>query len=76
MFCETGEIKIIGVDNHDRIIAYTYLDNGQELSQEMIKAGYAWHFKKYNSDSTLSNMEIKARNQKNGLWFEENPMAP
>jgi len=75
-FSKQVKIKIIGVDNYERILAYTYSEDGKELSQEMIEAGYAWHFKKYNSDATLSNMEIKARDLKKGLWSEENPMSP
>lgn len=69
-------INITGKDRYKRILAYTYLEEGQELGQEMIKAGYAWHFKKYNSDTILSNLEIEARNLKKGLWVEDNPMPP
>jgi endonuclease YncB( thermonuclease family) len=70
------KIKITGVDNHDRILAYSFLDNGLELSQEMIKAGLAWHFKKYNSDSGLSELEREAKTFRKGLWINENPMSP
>jgi len=70
------KIKITGVDNHDRILAYSFLDNGLELSQEMIKAGLTWHFKKYNSDSGLSELEREAKTFRKGLWINENPMSP
>lgn len=69
-------IKITGVDNHERFLAYSYIEDGKELSQEMIKAGFAWHFKKYNSDSELSKLEMVAKNLKIGLWIDENPMPP
>lgn len=75
-FNKQVKIKITGTDNYDRFLAYAYLEDSKELSQEMIKAGYAWHFKKYNSDTVLSNLEIEAKNLKKGLWSEENPMAP
>jgi len=65
-----------GKDDHNRIIAYSYLENGTELSHEMIKGGLAWHFKKYSSDTVLANLEIKARNSKIGLWLDEKPMPP
>jgi micrococcal nuclease len=42
----------------------------------MIKAGLAWHFKKYSSDETLANLEIEARNNKKGLWVDPRPIAP
>lgn len=70
------KIKITGVDNHERFLAYSFLEDGKELSQEMIKAGLAWHFKKYNSDSKLSELEMVAKTLRKGLWKDENPMAP
>lgn len=75
-FNKQVKIKITGTDNYDRFLAYTYIEDEKELSKEMIKEGYAWHFKKYSSDTTLSNLEIEARNLKKGLWSEKNPMSP
>jgi len=69
-------LKITGRDSNDRFLAYTYLEDGKELSEEMIRAGLAWHFKKYNSDTSLSKLEIEARYLKKGLWVDETPMAP
>jgi len=63
-------------DRNGRIIAYSYLDDSTELSHEMIKAGFAWHFKKYSSDSSLANLELEARNLVLGLWKDKNPIAP
>jgi endonuclease YncB( thermonuclease family) len=70
------KVVITGKDNHKRFLGYTYLKDGTELSHEMISAGLAWHFKKYNSDTALSKLEIEARTLKKGLWINDNPMAP
>lgn len=70
------KIKITGVDNHERFLAYSYLKDGKELSQEMIKAGFAWHFKKYNSNIKLSELELEAKTLRKGLWVDENSMSP
>lgn len=75
-FGKQVKIKITGIDNHERFLAYTYNENGNELSQEMIKAGLAWHFKKYNSDQKLSKLEMEAKALRKGLWIDENPMSP
>jgi len=75
-FGKQVKIKITGVDHHERYLAYTYLEDGKELSREMIKAGFAWHFKKYNSESELSELELGAKTLKKGLWIDENPMSP
>ncbi len=63
-------------DNNGRAIGFSYLEDGTELSHEMVKAGMAWHFKKYNSDEGLADLEQLARASKLGLWTEENPIPP
>ena len=68
-------IEITGKDGN-RLLAYTYLQDGRELSHEMIKAGMAWHFKKFNSDPILAQLETEAKNLKLGLWEDDNPMPP
>jgi len=69
-------LKISGNDNHGRTLAFSYLADGKELSHEMVRAGLAWHFKKYNSDADLEQLEVEARNLKIGIWQNENPMPP
>jgi micrococcal nuclease len=75
-FEKNVRLEVTGKDNHGRTLAFSFLDDGSELSHEMIKAGLAWHFKKYSSDSVLSNLEIEARNSKLGLWADIHPMPP
>ncbi len=69
-------LHVTGQDNHDRYLGFTYLVDGRELSHEMIKAGMAWHFTKYNSDKDLAKLEIEARKDRRGLWKDEHPMSP
>ena len=61
---------------NNRPVGFTYLEDGRELGHEMIKAGLAWHFKKYNSDLDLAELEKEAREAKLGLWIDDNPMDP
>lgn len=63
-------------DKYKRIIAEVILENGTNLNKELIKNGLAWHFKKYSSNIEYAELEIKARNQKIGIWSEANPIAP
>src|ERR1043165_1632282 len=69
-------LEIHDTDSRGRKIAFSYLEDGTELSHEMVKAGLAWHFKKYNQDSDLSELEIKAKEAKMGLWIDSLPMPP
>jgi micrococcal nuclease len=75
-FKKNVRIEITGKDATGRYLAFTYLDDGVELSHEMIKSGLAWHFKKYNSDPILSNLEVEARKLNLGIWTNEDPMPP
>ena len=46
------------------------------MSLELIKAGLAWHYKRYSSDPVLAKAEEQARRQKLGLWSMPNPIPP
>ena len=52
------------------------------MNLEQIKAGFAWHYKKYqikqmSSDHELySQVEIEAKETKCGLWYYPEPIPP
>ena len=69
-------LQVSKKDRYGRLIAKTYLPDGRELGEEMVRAGLAWHFKKYSSDATLARLEREARAARRGLWSMSNPVAP
>lgn len=69
-------VKVTGDGGSGRLLGFTYLEDGSELSHAMLKAGMAWHFKKYNDDPDLAQLETTARKMKTGLWVDPKPMAP
>ena len=75
-FGKTVTLMVTGKDSGGRTLGFTYLEDGRELCQEMIRAGYAWHFKRYNSDRILSDLEKEARVSKRGLWADPHPVPP
>jgi len=60
----------------DRYVALVYTSDGKDVSAEMLKAGMAWHFKKYDSTPEYAKCEADARNAQLGLWIDKNPIAP
>jgi len=76
--CMNQRIEVVktGEDKYERMLAFSYLSDGSELGHLMIAAGMAWHFKKYNDDEELANLEIQARSEKVGLWAENCPIPP
>ena len=69
-------IKAYGQDKYGRTIGEVVLADGRTLSQELIKAGYAWWFFKYSDDEQLGILEVQAKIAKVGLWVDKNPMPP
>ncbi|MBB3124536.1 endonuclease YncB(thermonuclease family) [Mesoflavibacter sabulilitoris] len=62
-------------DRYGRSIAYVYYDN-KNLSKELLKAGFAWHYVKYSNDKTLQKLEEIAKSNKKGLWLDPHAIAP
>ncbi|MGB5317374.1 MAG: thermonuclease family protein [Robiginitalea sp.] len=42
----------------------------------VLKAGLAWHFRRYSKDEKLQALEDQARAEKVGLWKDKNPIPP
>jgi len=68
-------------DRYERILGKVLL-SGEDMNLEQIKAGLAWHYKKYQNEQTTadrvkySDMEREARMAKRGLWQDADPMPP
>lgn len=76
--CFGKEVKVVSSgkrDRYKRILGTVYIDN-INLNEELVKAGFAWHFKRYSDKQEYANIENTARENKLGLWADENPIAP
>ena len=73
---QTVRVSLANTDRYNRVLSFSWLKDGRELSREMIKAGYAWHYKQYNNDAELARLEDEARAARRGLWSDDDPMAP
>lgn len=69
------------VDKYKRTVGTIMLD-GRDINIEQVKAGLAWHFKKYADEQpaqdrvTYARAEEEARGVKLGLWQDPNPTPP
>jgi endonuclease YncB( thermonuclease family) len=73
---QTLKVCITEDDQHGRKVGFSYLADGRELGREMLKAGLAWHFKRYNDDPSLTALEDSARAANIGLWGERPYILP
>lgn len=74
-------LKIVTVlvkdtDQYGRTVGDVILPDGRTLNREIVKAGYAWWFKKYSNDASLGELEEGARVARKGLWRDPVPMPP
>lgn len=77
------EVKVIvhKKDMYDRYVGSVYI-NGQDVGLKMIESGMAWHFKRFSGEQAAdvrekyARAELKARNERDGLWSDNAPMPP
>ncbi len=71
-----------GKDRYKRSLAFLELlptekEERMIANAEMIRQGFAWHYKTYNGDLELDQLELEARAAKRGLWSDsQTPVAP
>lgn len=69
------------LDRYKRIVGKITL-NGTDICLEQIKAGLAWHYKKYMKEQSAADRTIysaeeeAARERKDGLWSDPYPVPP
>jgi len=70
------KVKELDKDRYGRTIGMVYLADGKILNEELLSAGLAWHYKRYDSSPKWAKLELQARSGKRGLWRQPNAIAP
>jgi len=63
-------------DRYRRLIGVIINERNENINKELVKAGLAWHFKKYSTDTSYDSLELIARQNKIGLWADPNHISP
>jgi endonuclease YncB( thermonuclease family) len=63
-------------DRYKRLIGVIVNESNENINKELVKAGLAWHYKKYSTDASYDSLELVARQNKIGLWIDPDPVAP
>lgn len=69
------QFKIFNKDRYDREIAEIWLE-GQNIGFFMVENGAAWQYTQYSKDSRLSDVQLKAKRNRIGLWQNKHPIPP
>lgn len=81
VFGKTVNIEANKKDRYGRFLGRV-ISNGTDVCLEQIRAGMAWHYKRYSNEQSESlrreyaDAESQARQLKIGLWSEPTPVAP
>ena len=62
-------------DRYGRLIGTVMLPSG-DVNLAQVRAGMAWHYKRYSSDQTYAKAEDDAKRGGRGLWSDKNPVPP
>lgn len=68
-------VRVMDTDRYGRTIGMVLVD-GWNVNEELIRAGYAWHYKQYDDNEYWARLENEARSSKKGLWQEPDPTPP
>lgn len=75
IFGKDVTVDILDIDRYDRIVGIVYVDS-TVLNEELLSAGYAWHYKQYDNSIRYASLESDARQHKRGLWEDSKAVAP
>jgi hypothetical protein len=62
-------------DRYGRVLGTVFADS-VNVNLEMLRGGYAWHYKRYDSTPAFAAAELEARKERRGLWIDPNPIQP
>ena len=68
-------------DRYQRLLGKIMIEQ-KDINYQLVKFGYAWHFKRYSRDQDRSDAqqyadaEIEARQSKLGIWQTLTPIPP
>ncbi len=68
-------VQKTGEDRYGRTLGVVMLGD-TNINAKMIEDGWAWHYKEYNKDKRLAELEKEAKAAKRGLWADTNPLPP
>lgn len=64
-------------DDYGRLVAFVKVENGQDLSEQLLKEGLAWWYRRhFPDDQRLESLESEAKAAKRGLWSDPDAVAP
>jgi len=75
-FSKVIHVESKGKDKYGRTLGVVVLPDRSQLNLLLLENGLAWHYKAFDKSKKYADAELKAQQQKHGLWAGKNPVAP
>ncbi len=75
-FGKTVTVQVLNKDRYGRAIGLVILPDGKILNRELLKAGLAWHYRKFDKSADFATLELYAKRSRVGIWSMKNAIAP
>jgi endonuclease YncB( thermonuclease family) len=75
IFQKEVTVREMDLDRYGRTIGIVIIDR-LNVNEALLKAGLAWHYKRYDQNPQWAEFEHEARLAKRGLWSQANYIAP
>lgn len=75
-FGQTVSVYVADRDQYGRVVGDVALSDGRSLNRELVRAGYAWWYRRYSSDQSFATLEAEAKRERRGLWSHTSPVSP
>ena len=62
-------------DKYGRVLGTVFV-GGKDINLQMVRDGYAHHYKRFDSSPAYAAAETEARQMRRGLWADDNPVEP
>jgi len=74
---QTIKVTVNFVDQFQRVVGLVTLSDGRILNHEVVRWGYAWHYKVASKPNPiLEQLEYRAWKKRLGFWIEKSPTPP
>lgn len=71
----SATIDIVGRDRYGRAVCKIAVA-GIDVNKEQLARGMAWMYRRYASDRSYSDAEVKAQSRRIGIWRDARPVPP
>ena len=68
-------VDVKGTDRYQRTLGVVWAEN-ININESLLRNGFAWHYKQFNSDTRLALLEKSAQSDSLNIWSDKSPIPP